>query len=253
MKIIDTCCLIFCAATALAQSSYTPVSNLNQSTAEHNGIWNTESLAAAFTVGNTAAALASVSVSLANANGSGGHFNLSLWSDSGGSPGSSLAVLAGNNTPTSAGIYTYATASPLTLAANTTYWIVAASPDAIGANAFQWNLTFSSALDAGSIWTMSGSKYNSGGGWNSSGNGVYQQFSVTVTNAQPPAISLFQPVALTFPVTGFPFVLQQNADLATTNWINVTNAIELATVSSNQTVFLISPSARQLFYRLHLQ
>lgn len=132
--------------TALAQTHFIPLSNLTQPTAEYNGVWNTESLAASFTTGNTATFLAGVSVSLANANGSGGHFTLSLYNDAGGSPGSSLAALSGNSTPTSAGIYTYTNAAPLTLSANTTYWIVASSPDATGPTVFEWNLMFSTAL-----------------------------------------------------------------------------------------------------------
>ena len=168
----------------------------------------------------------------------------------GGSPGSSLAALSGNNTPTSAGIYTYTNALPLALSANTTYWIVAASPDAIGATAYEWNLVFSSALDSGSFWAMGASEYNSGSGWHASG--VYQQFSVKVTNPIPPVISISQPVVLTFPVTGFSFVLQQNSVLATTNWVSVTNAT-LSGVISNQTVFMVPPGGKQLFYRLNLQ
>jgi len=50
---------------------------------------------------------------------------------------------------------------------------------------------------------------------------------------------------------GFPFALQQNSSLATTNWVSVTNAI-LSGVSGNQTVFIVPPSGRQLFYRLTL-
>jgi hypothetical protein len=253
MRVISILCPLFCALAAQAQTNFIPVSNLNQPTAEHNGVWNTESLAAPFTTGNTAASLSVVSVSLASANGSGGHFNLSLYSDAGGSPGSSLAALSGNDSPTSAGTYTYTNTSPLVLSADTTYWIVASSPDATGATAFQWNLTFSAALDAGSMWTTGGGKYNSGGGWNSSGGGVYQQFSVTVANPVPPALAIFQPVALTFPATGFPFVLQQNSDLATTNWVNATNAIQIASVNTNQIVFLVPPNGGQMFYRLNLQ
>lgn len=73
-----------------------------------------------------------------------------------------------------------------------------------------------------------------------------------VANPVPPALAIFQPIALTFPVSGFPFILQQNSGLATTNWVAATNAIQIATVNTNQTVFLIPPNGGQMFYRLHL-
>ena len=243
--------LLFGTAAAVAQTRFTPISNLNQpSTQAENPVWNAQSLAASFRTGNTAAFLAGVSVSLANAKGSGGHFHLALYSDVGGSPGGSLADLSGNPTPTSAGIYTYTNTATLALAAETAYWIVASSPDATGPTAFEWNFTDSSGLDAGSSWTTATSKGLPGSAWITAA--VYQQFSVMVTNPTPPAIAIFQPVMLTFPVSGFPFVLQQNGDLATTNWVAATNAIQMATVSSNQTVFLAPPAGQQMFYRLSL-
>ena len=243
----------FCAAAVgLAQTNFTPISNLNQSSAETIGIWNTQTLAVSFTTGNAATFLSAVSVSLANGGGGGvGHFNLSLYSDANGSPSSSLTTLGGNNTPTGAGIYTYTNASSLSLSTNTTYWIVASSLDSPNTAAYEWNLTFNPALDAGSFWALGVTKYNSGSGWNSAGAGVYQQFSVTVTNPIPPTTSISQPIVLTYQDSGFPFVLQQNSDLATTNWITVTNAI-LSGVISNQTVFILPPNARQMFYRLQL-
>jgi hypothetical protein len=252
MRIVVMLCSFFCAAAvALAQTTFTPVSNLNQTTGEYTGVWNAQSLAVSFTTGSAATSLFGVSVSM-SAGGDAGHFNLSIYSDAGGSPGSSLTILSGNGFPASAGIYTYTNASPLALSANTTYWIVASSPDSTGGDAYEWNLTFNSALDSGSFWTLGVSKYNDGGGWNSSGTGVYQQFSVIVTNPIAPAISIFQPIVLTYPAVGFPFVLQQNSNLATTNWVTATNAI-LSGVISNQTVFIVPPTGGQMFYRLNLQ
>jgi hypothetical protein len=245
MKTIVMLCSLFCTAAA-AQTSFTAVSNLDQPTAEYNGIWNGETLAAPFTTGNTAASLSGVSVSMAG--GGSGHFNLSLYGDAGGSPGNSLAVLSGNGSPSSAGIYTYTNAAPFVLSANTIYWLVASSPDATGGTAFEWNLTFNSSFDSGFLWTLGVNKYNSGGGWNVTGS--YQQFSIVVMNPVAPAIAIFQPVVLTYPATGFPFVLQQNSDLNTTNWAAATNAVQISTVNSNQTVFIVPPAGQQMFYRL---
>ncbi len=226
MKIARILCLIFCAATAaLAQTTFTPISNLSQPFGEDVGVWSGLSHAASFTTGNTAASLFSVSVSMdAKQSGIPQNFDLSLYSDASGSPGSILATLSGN-IPFYAGIYAYTNTSPLVLSANTTYWIVASSPDTLsGEDAYKWILTFSPALDSGSFWTMGVSKYNQGSGWQPISDGDFLQFSVTVTNPQPPAVFISQPVVLTFPTNGFPFILQQNSNLSTTNWVNVTNA-----------------------------
>ena len=244
-------CFWLGATVALAQTKYTPISNLNQPTPTgYSGVFNAQSLAASFTTGNTTSYLAGVSVSLAGTGGFGGHFVLGLYSDAGGSPGSSLATLSGNPTPRSAGIYTYTNLATLALAPATTYWIVASSPDATSLAVFDWNFLSTAALDAGSFWTIGSGKYTAYGVWTASG--FYQQFSVTVTNPVPPAISIMQPVMLTFPVSGFPFVLQQSASLAGTNWVAATNAIQMATVNANQTVFLAPPAWQQMFYRLSL-
>lgn len=244
-------CAFLCAVTSgLAQTTYTPVSNLNQVPAGNNGVWNAQSLAASFTTGSLTSYLAGVTLGMKFANGSGGHFSVSVYSDAGGSPGSLLRTLSGNSSPTNTGAYIYTNNSELALSINTTYWIVASSSDATSANAFQWFYTGAS-LDSGSFWTMGGGKYNNGSGWNGFFSGGYQTFSVTVTNPIPPAISLFQPAILTFPNPGFPLVLQQNTNVATTNWVAATNAIQLSVANTNQIVFIVQPNGQQMFYRLH--
>jgi hypothetical protein len=232
----------------LAQATYIPFSNVNQVPAGNNGVWNAQTLAASFNTGSVTSYLASVSLGMKSANGIGGHFSVSIYNDTGSSPGNLLVTLSGNSTPTTTGLYIYTNSSVLALSANSTYWIVASSADAVGTNAFEWFYTFTGP-DAGSFWTTGISKYNSGSGWNASG--VIQMFSVTVTNPIPPEISLFQPLILTYPNPGFPLVLQQNTNLATTNWVAVTNVIQLKTVDTNQAVFIVQPNGQQMFYRLH--
>ncbi len=246
-------CAFICATTTmLAQATFLPFSNLGQPFGEAVGVWSGLSHAASFTTGNAASSLFSVSISMDPANHMGGSFqsfNLSLWSDVSGSPGTNLAMLSGNNYPIYTGIYAYTNTSPLVLSANTTYWIVASSPDSLNGNAYEWILTFSPATDPGAFWTMGVSKYNQGSGWYSIGDSDFLQFSVTVTNPQPPAVSISRPIVLTFPTDGFSFVLQQNSNLTTTNWINVTNAT-LSGIISNQNVFIVPPNGQQMFYRL---
>jgi hypothetical protein len=159
--------------------------------------------------------------------------------------------LSGNSAPASAGVYTFTNTNALTLSSNTAYWIVASSPGSTGATAYQWYITFSSGLDAGSFWTLGTAKNNSGTSWSSSGAGVYQQFSVTVNNPTPPIINISQPIVLTYPQTEFPFIVQQTTNLGSSNWVTVTNAI-LNGVLENQNVVILPPNAQQMFYRLEL-
>jgi hypothetical protein len=64
-----------------------------------------------------------------------------------------------------------------------------------------------------------------------------------------PTLSASLSVVLTFPATAAPFVLQQNSDLATTNWVTVTNFI-FSDILSNQAVYILPPTAPQKYYRM---
>lgn len=228
---------------------FTPIGNLNQTFGEDIAVWSGLSQAGSFKTGDTAASLLSVSVAMDTRHQFGaGDFNLALYSDASGSPGSSLTSLSGNNVPFTSGTYTYTNNTPLVLSANTTYWVVASSSTSFSISAYQWSLTFSSNLDSGSFWTMGAGDYNQGSGWQPIGNGYFPQFSVTVTDPQPPALSISQPIVLTFPTNGFSFVLQENSNLDSTNWTAVTNAT-LSGVIGNQSVFIV-PSTGKMFFRL---
>lgn len=81
-----------------------------------------------------------------------GTFQLSLYSDSGGLPGTNLASLSGASPGSTRGNYTF-TASSLPLTANTQYWIVAI--DEIGSNV--WFLPTGNAYTATSGWAINSS------------------------------------------------------------------------------------------------
>jgi hypothetical protein len=177
-------------------------------------------------------------------------FYLSLYSDSGGSPGSKLVSLSGNNFPQALALYAYTTTTPVMLSANTTYWLVGSSRLSVAPD-YSWIDTASTNLDAGTVWQLGVTKYNAGSGWTVN-PGVYLQFSATVVSTNLPPISIYQPVVLTFPA--YPYsLLQQNSDPATTNWMTATNAIQLTTMNTNQTVFMVPPSAQRMFFRLSVQ
>ena len=67
----------------------------------------------------------------------------------------------------------------------------------------------------------------------------------------PPPLAIAQPIVLTYTNANGndSYILQQNSDLATTNWVYVTNAT-MSGVLDNQVVFIVPPSASRLFYRL---
>jgi hypothetical protein len=255
--IVASLCVFLCAVTAALAQVITPISNLNHSTDNVASIYGSVQEAASFTTGNTSNLLLSASISLGGllpgfGGGTVGQFNLSLYSDASGSPGNNLATLSGNSYPTNAGVYAY-TGSHY-LAPNTTYWLVASSPQTSLALSYEWNATDSTSLDSGSVWTLGTSKSYSGG-WTilNDGGNLYLKSSVTVTTNIQPTISIFQPMVLTYTNSGLSFVLQQNSNLATTNWVNAANAIQISTVNTNQAVFIVPQSGGQIFYRLNLQ
>lgn len=77
----------------------------------------------------------------------------------------------------------------------------------------------------------------------------YLLFSLTVLSTNLPPLAIAQPIVLTYTNVNYSYVLQQNTDLTTTNWVAVTNAA-LSGVLGHQVVFVLPPSAPRLFYRL---
>ena len=238
------------AGRAGAQAVDTPISNLGQPNYSSMPVAASFEQAASFTTGSTSTYLVNVSVrlmTLANST----PFILTLCSNLGGSPGGTLATLSGNSYPTTLGNYSYSNSTPVVLSANTTYWLVASCPG-LPPNFYVWYDDDTTNLDPGSVWTLGASESYSDS-W-SVISGVYFQFSVTVSNINLPALSLFQPVVLTYQApSGVPFILQQSPTLPGNNWVTATNAIQMATVNTNQAVFIVPPSGQQMFFRLSLQ
>jgi len=240
MRRISLFSLLLCAAIpAKAQTTNTPISNLNQPSSGHINVGGVGQ-AVSFTTGNTPSLLSSVSLSMHASTGTNNVsiFSIGIFSDNGGSPGTSLSLFPGNGAPTSSEIYTYNPANTVQLQTNTTYWIVANANDP---SYYEWNVTTNRSLDSGSVWTLG----------NATSAPAYPQFSVTVTTAaSPPLISVFRPVVLTFTNFQSLFVLQESPDLNGTNWTPATDLIQLAPVNDNRTVFLVPPSGQQMYFRL---
>ena len=237
------CAVLLCVAlSAAGQTNYVALSNLQQTNSGYTILYSQESLAASFTTDAYPVTNFLFSISLFS--GGSGALVLSLYNDTGG-PSNKLAVLSGNNFP-GAGITTYTNSAGVSLAANTKYWILATSTNTQTSSAYNWNDTGSTAADPGSIWQLGGAEALFFG----SVPVANLQFSITIQAPPPPPLSIFQPVMITFPNNGFPFVLEQNTNLTSTNWVTATGAIQLSTVTNTQDVFLIPPADRQMYFRL---
>ena len=68
-----------------------------------------------------------------------------------------------------------------------------------------------------------------------------------------PVLSISEVIALTYPATEFPYTLQQNTNLASTNWVMATNAIEVFGTNVSQIEYLTPIGGSPVFYRLLLQ
>jgi hypothetical protein len=87
-------------------------------------VWSGQLVAEGFSMGNQAAMLQKVTLSLKGSS-TASNLVVSLYSDSGGSPGATLATLTGPSAPATDGYYDYT--GSFALAANTKYWVVATS------------------------------------------------------------------------------------------------------------------------------
>lgn len=138
------------------------------------------SYGSSFTTGDTSSILSSITVVLANG-GYGSGFTLTLNQISSGLPGAVIETLSGNSSPTTAASYTF-TSSGVTLAANTTYAIVASAgstPDA----SFNMHRTVSNGQTGSTGWTIGDSGFQDSDGWYADPAKIV--FSVSATSAVP--------------------------------------------------------------------
>lgn len=97
--------------------------------------------------------LSSVTLQMFHWAGNASGFSVSIRSNNNGAPGSSLAILAGDNSPETPGQYTY-TASSVTLLSSTTYWIVAGATQTAVPGGYTWQWTASSGFASNDAWTI---------------------------------------------------------------------------------------------------
>lgn len=188
--------LLMLAAAPREAAAATVVSNLGNSTDALYGVIFSSGIglgferANAFTTGSTAMILDSVTLDMDVAYDNGGGFKVSLYSTITGLPGTDLGVtFTGDTTPDTAGLYTY-TASAFTLAASTTYWLVASVPQLAPDKDYAWNVTNDLSQTGDPGWSIDANAsrfFLSGvpGSWSSNASEALK-FSVQASAAAAP-------------------------------------------------------------------
>lgn len=152
----------FAAATTVSAQGTLYVSSLGTTNPIFVGLGANYWMAQPFQTGPAASAYSLDSVQLlmlVTGTSSGNNLHVSLYSDNGGEPGSSLAPLSGSD-PTSSGLCTY-TASSVPLAASTTYWILVNSGLVQnGFPVFLWGATQSSDYVSNGGWGLGAPMYS---------------------------------------------------------------------------------------------
>lgn len=145
-SLILACLIQALPLTANAQGSIY-LSHLGSAADIGLGIDSNHMAAVSFETGAAAGgySLDSIQLRMGAPAGSPVGFELLLYNNNGGLPGSSLAPLSGAD-PSGAGIFTF-TASGITLAPSTVYWAVttALNPGSVGGNQFYWDINPNSA------------------------------------------------------------------------------------------------------------
>ncbi len=173
----------------LGQQAYavTLVENLSESNDGIGSInfnfWNGSS----FTTGSSSYNLQSATLLFQQLTASPNLF-VRLYSNSSGTPGTLITSFTNPaSITTSLANNTFTLATPYTLAANTTYWLVSGVSDNVGN--YQWGYTTSYAQTGLPGWTI-GDGYvesnNQGGGWTSFPTDGPYQFSLEGTTSTPP-------------------------------------------------------------------
>lgn len=228
--------------------TFTPVSTLAQSLYAGAQVHSNIFFATSFITGNSPCAFYGASVPLSPhvANEALGPFYLSLCDDANGSPGNILRILEGDSFPATFAVYTYTNSAPLELATNTTYWLVGSSPESVS-SAYFWYEAANENTDPGSIWAMGKTRYGIDSDWFS--NSFFPMFSITVI-PQPPLLSISDtvPITVSFSINEFPFTLEQNTNLLTSDWIAVANT----NIVNDQVILTVQPTAPAMFYRVNL-
>jgi hypothetical protein len=179
-----------------AQGSITYLSNLAQPSVSSLAVGSDSWLAADFLTGSNADGylLDSIQLAMADAAGNPSGFMVGIYArdphnSTDITPGDSLGILSGSLNPTTAGIYTYATASSLILSPSTGYFIVLTANTAAANGTYELSAAGASSYSPSGGW-VGGNHLrisNNGSSWNSL-SGTYPQFAINATPIPEPGV-----------------------------------------------------------------
>ncbi len=182
---------------AVAQGTTTYVSNLGFSSTGTSPVGSDSWLAGVFRTGTNAGGyvLNSVQLALGDASGTPSGFTAMVYTAGGIStvvPGTSLGTLNGSLDPVAAGIYTYNSASDLTLSPSTYYFIVLTAGTPVAASAYQWNVTTTYPAAASGGWSGAAYLFSSSDGlsWRVPPTRTPGQFALAATGLPVPEPSI---------------------------------------------------------------
>jgi hypothetical protein len=185
---------------ATAQGTTTFLSNLGQTPDGSNQVGSDSWLSAGFVTGANPGGyvLNSVQLGLAAPTGNPSGFTVMIYSEAdiaGASrPVSDLGTLVGNADPATAGNYSYAAQSSITLTPGTEYYVVMTAGTSTANGAFAWNFLNSYSYDSTDGWEASvalGSGDGSTLSWTRLGSGPgydNAQFAINATPAPEPGV-----------------------------------------------------------------
>jgi hypothetical protein len=172
----------------------TYLSNLGQLSIGSHAVASDSWLAADFFTGNNADGyvLNSVQLGMTDASGNPNGFTIMIYANSNPDtilPGSSLGTLSGSTDPVTAGTYTYAPASNLTLSPNADYFIVLTAGTAVANGAYDWSRANTDTYNPSGSWRGGpGIFFTSSNGLNWNLSSPYAQYAINATPIPEPSI-----------------------------------------------------------------
>ena len=178
----------------------TYLSNLDQSSVGSLAVGSNSWVAAGIYTGTNPGGyvLNSIQLAMTDASGNPSGFMAMLYNPLHGGPpsgpGTSLVTLNGSLNPVTAGTYTYAAPSNLTLPPHNEYFIVLTAETAVANGAYEWSLSGTDSYNPSDGWSNLGGVWTSSNGsflsWNSTSS--FPQFAIYGTAVpEPGVLSLF--------------------------------------------------------------
>ncbi len=162
------------------------VSNLTETSVGTISFTPTQSVAGAFTTGDSAFTLEKITLALGNASGASSVFTVSLYSSSLGLPGALIETLSGPASPQPAGSYGFSSGGSAILNANTTYFWVGTLTSSTASDRRRSHLTASTNESSSLGWTMANAYYTKLGSGNWTASTSYSlMFSVDAVSVVP--------------------------------------------------------------------